>query len=234
MMRNSTIVKKIFPKKVLQGYRKKIAYLGSNTKINLYEFINIKLILIVIMFLLVLGLSNIGYILAPILSVGFYFLYDYLLLDIPIKRRANELEHEAIFFFEVLALTIESDRNLIACLEIAAGSIDNELTREFKKALKEVKLGKSLNEALNNLRKTIPSRSVDSVILNLIEANTYGNSIADVIKNQITYITDKRILAIKGEINKMPTKVSIVSVLFFLPLIILLVLAPILISYFIK
>ena len=82
--------------------------------------------------------------------------------------------------------------------------------------------------------KRIPSKSVCNVILNIIEANEFGNSIEGALTNQINYLTDKRILDIKESINKMPMKISIVSVLLFLPLMILLILGPIFINYIFK
>ena len=69
----------------------------------------------------------------------------------------------------------------------------------MKFALKETELGKSLNEALTNLRSRISSKSVDNLILSLIESNLYGNNILESLKTQVTYITDKRILKIKGD-----------------------------------
>ena len=120
------------------------------------------------------------------------------------------------------------------CLEITTDAIDSDLSKEFAFALKEAKLGKSLNEALNDLKIRIPSKNVNNVLLNIIEANEYGHSINDSLNNQIDYLIDKKVLDIKGQINQIPTKISIISVLIFLPLIILLIISPVLINYFIK
>ena len=49
--------------------------------------------------------------------------------------------------------------------------------------------------------------------------------------NQIDFLRDKQILEIKGQINKIPNKISIVSVLFIVPLILLLVLGPVLLQF---
>ena len=49
--------------------------------------------------------------------------------------------------------------------------------------------------------------------------------------NQIDFLRDKQILEIKGQINKIPNKISIISVLFMVPLILLLVLGPVVINY---
>ena len=44
-------------------------------------------------------------------------------------------------------------------------------------------------------------------------------------------LRDKRILEIKGRIGKLPTKISIISVLFFIPIILLVILSPVLIEF---
>ena len=233
-MNNDLFIKRIYAKKSLMKLEKKITLLGITNKINVYKYLNYKLLLLLIVFITIIVISKIGYILAPILVVVLYFGYDYIFLDIKIKKRSNIMEHEAIFFFEVFSLTMHSNTNLKLCLENTCNAIDSDLSTEFKYALKEMKLGKSMTEALENLRTRIPSKTVNNVIFSLIESSIYGHSIIDAINSQVVYITDKRILDIKSQINKMPTKISIISVLLFIPLIMILILGPIIISYFVK
>ena len=49
--------------------------------------------------------------------------------------------------------------------------------------------------------------------------------------NQIEFLRDKQILQIKEKINKIPNKVSIISVIFIVPLILLLILGPFVIEF---
>ena len=49
--------------------------------------------------------------------------------------------------------------------------------------------------------------------------------------NQIDFLREKKILDIKGKINKIPNKVSIISVIFIVPLIMILILGPYLIDF---
>ena len=212
-------------------YEDKVLMLGSNYKIDINKVLTYKVIILVLTFVISLITYQNGYFWAPVITVLVYFLYDYIFLDIPIKKRSKIMEHDAIFFFEVLSLTLESNRNLKECLTITTEAIDSELSREFKYALNEIKLGKSLSESLNDLKLRIPSKNVKVVLLNIIESNTYGNNIVDSLKNQIDYLMDRRILEIKGQINKIPMKISVVSVFFFIPIILLLVLGPVIINY---
>lgn len=229
-MRDSVFAK-IYPKKTIDRIESKIKLLGVQNHYNLFTLLNFRVIISLILFVVVLLLSNIGYILAPIIAILFYYLSEVLLLDYPIKKRAKKLEKEALFFFEVLLLTLESGRNLGHALQLTTLNIDSELSSEFKKTLTEVKLGKSLNEALNDMKKRIPSEAINNALLNMIESNLFGNSILTSMNNQIDFLREKQMLDIKAEINKLPTKVSIISALFFVPIMLLIILAPVLIQY---
>ena len=233
-MKISNVIKFLYPQKAIKKTVEKIDLLGINDKTNINNYLGLKFIILALIFFLSLFYMRYGYLLAPFITVGCYFLYDYLALDLKIKKRANILEKEAIFFFEILVLSLQTENNLKMCLENTCDAIDSEISLEFKEVLKEVKIGKSMTEALNDAKKRIPSKNVNNILLNLTESYTYGTSITDTLENQIEYLTDKRILDIKGKINKIPTQISIISVLFFIPLIMLLILGPIILEYFIK
>ena len=133
-------------------------------------------------------------------------------------------------FFEILTLTLESGRNLEESLKVTCDNVDSEISKEFQKALFEMNFGKSLIEALESMKKRIPSETINNIILNITQTNQFGNSILDTMYNQIDFLREKQILEIKGKINKIPNKVSIISVVFIVPLIMVLILGPYLIE----
>ena len=90
--------------------------------------------------------------------------------------------------------------------------------------------GKSLNDALNDLRKRIPSDNINNIILNIKETNIFGNNIISALYNQIEYIRERKLLEEKARISKMPVKISVVSILFFIPLLLAMLLGPMLIQ----
>ena len=145
--------------------------------------------------------------------------------------RNRKLEHQALYFFEILTLTLESGRNLENALIVTCDNVDSELSREFKQALDEMKFGKSLIEALSDLKNHISSDIINNIILNIIQTNRFGNSILDTLYNEVDFLRQKELLTVKEQINKIPNKVSIVSVLFIVPLIIVLILGPYLIEF---
>lgn len=224
---------RIYSEKGYNKALKKRKLLGSHSKLNIDSFLNIRLLLCIFSFFAILVISNIGFILSPIFTIVLYFLLEYLVLDLPTKKRQKRLESESIYFFEVLALTLESGRNLKASLELTTRTIHNEISEEFKKAINEVDLGKSLTEALNDMKQRIPSDTINNAILNITQSNIFGNSIIDSLYSQIDFLREKQIQDVKTEIVKLPTKISALSVIFFIPIMLLLILSPVIINYFI-
>lgn len=230
-MDNTSYVSRIYSKSSLKEVNKKILLLGDNFKMTISKYMAYRILFCALVFLITVYSINIGYIIAPVSVILSYYLFTYFTLDSQIKKRGKKLDREALEFFEILTLTLESGRNLEHALEITVFNVDSELSREFKKTLFEVKFGKSLVEALEDMKKRIPSETINNIILNIIQTNVFGNSILETMYNQIDFLRDKQILEIKGQINKIPNKISIISVLFMVPLILLLVLGPVVINY---
>ena len=153
------------------------------------------------------------------------------MLDYNIQKRLLRLESESINFFEILTLSLETGRNLQEAIMVTVDSCNGILRDEFAEVLREVKYGKSLTEALLDMQAVIPSDSVNNIILSLTQADLYGSSIIRSLYNQIDYLREKRKMEVKAEISKVPIKISIISVFFFIPLILLIILAPVLLGY---
>ena len=219
---------KIYSKDAIKKYQKKIDLLGYKDTYDAVIFLNIRLLSTILIFFVVLYIFELGYIIAPIVSVIYFYTLPKIMIDKKVAERGERLDNDAMYFFEVLTLSLETGRNLKVALEITANSIDSELSEEFRQALKEVRFGKSLNEALENLKLRIPSDTINNIILNISQSNIFGNSIVETMYNQIDYIRDRQILNAKAVISKIPVKISVI---FFIPLIALLILSPIIIQF---
>lgn len=230
-MKERSLVQKIYLNSTIKKIERKVKLLGIMCHYKTIDLLNIRLLCSLLLFLLFLIFSENGYILAPVSVVLFHYLSEYLVLDLPIKRRAKKLEEEAIFFFEVLSLTLESGRNLNLALSMTSKNIDSELSKEFQKSLQEMNLGKSFPEAIGDMKERIPSDTINNALLNIVQASVFGNNIEESLNNQLDFLRDKRLLEIKSAIGKLPTKISILSVIFFIPIILLVILSPVLIDF---
>ena len=229
---NSSIIKKLYRVKDIKNIQSKINLLGTERKFKFdaVEFLNTRLITTILLAILLILFSNLQYYIIPFVLIIYYNLFYYILITDPINKRIKKLDLEALTFFEILTLTLESGRNLENALEITVSNVDSELSSEFKRSLMEMKFGKSLMEALEGLKLRIPSETINNIILNITQTNIFGNSIIETMNNQVDYLREKQIMEVKSQINKIPNKVSIISVLFIIPLILLIILGPFIIE----
>ena len=230
MKNKKNISYRIYSKKSIEMAEAKTKLLGVNNKLNAVDLLNIRLFLTVFSFLVILYFIDFGYFIAPLIAFLIYTLFFPIVVDTKIEKRVRLLEKDSLYFFEILALSLEAGRNIKTAIEVTTKSINSELSSEFKKVISDVNYGKDLDEALEELKYRIPSDTVNNIILNIRQSNIFGNNIIETVYSQIAYIREKRILETKAYISKIPIKISVVSVIFFVPLLLLLLLGPMLIS----
>jgi len=231
-MNKEEFINRIYNKKYIDKQKKKIKLLGTGDKTNVYDLILIRLFTTILLFVLCFVTFNYGYIIAPIVAIIYYFLFNRVTIDDKLKKRTIKLESEAMHFFEVLTLSLETGRNLVEAIDVTTTNVNGTLSNEFKETVREVSFGKSLNEALSDMQYRIPSDTINNIILSLTESNLYGNSIIKNLYNQIDFLREKRKMEVKGRISKVPILISVISVFFFIPLVLLLIIGPILLDYF--
>jgi len=229
-MMNNRFIEKIYTKKSINRIKKKTTLLGIYNKIDPIDFMNARLIISLLIFFITFLISSYAYILSPVLTIAFYIGVEYIVLDMRIKKRSSKLDYEALFFFEVLTLSLETGRNLKGALDLTVRNIDSELSAEFASMLETIDYGKTLTEALNDMKKRIPSDTINNVILNITHSNVFGNEVVETLYNLVDYLRDKKLFEAKAQIAKMPIKISVVSVVFFIPIILLLILTPVLLE----
>ena len=230
-MNKEELIRKLYSDRYVNNFIKKVSLLGMKRKLDPYNTIILRAITTFIIFVIILYNYDYGYIWAPVGGCVYYILFNQLFINKKIKKRGIKLENEAMHFFEVLTLSLETGRNLVEAIDVTTSNVTGDLSDEFKEAVREVSFGKSLNEALTDMQLRIPSENVNNIVLSLTQANLYGNSIIDNLYNQIDYLREKRKLEVKGRISKVPVYISVISVFFFIPLLLMIVLGTVLLSF---
>ena len=229
--KNDNSLRSLYSKKVLNKIDEKINLLGVSSRVSTLTFLNIRLITMIVLGIVVFVSFDYGYVYVPFVMIIYYILFEKIFLNRKIKKRTEKLNSEAIYFFEVFTLSLQTGRNLNEAISVTINSVDGELSLEFKEAIRQTRFGKSLNESLNDIQKFIPSDSINNIILSLTQSNMYGSSIIDTMHSQIDYLRQRRILEVKAKISKVPIKISVISVFFFIPLILLIILGPVILGY---
>lgn len=228
---NIDIIRKLYRVKDIENIQSKLNMLGNDRKLKFDAtgFLTARLLTTIIL-TIVLIFTDIQNYIIPFVIILYYNLFYYVFITEPINKRIKKLDLEALTFFEILTLTLESGRNLENALEMTVNNVDNELSKEFKRSLTEMKFGRSLMESLEDLKKRMPSETINNILLNITQTNIFGNSIIETMNNQVEYLREKQMMEVKAQINKIPNKVSIISVIFIIPLILLIILGPFIIE----
>lgn len=192
--------------------QRKLDYMGL--KLDSKVFIIMRLISSALLFIFLLFFIDYGYIVAPISTIIYYFFVEYVILDLGIKRRIEVLENDALDFMPVFMLCLKSGRNIKNAIIMSTNVIENDLAIEFKKVIKTVELGKSLDESLNIMKNKIPSEIINNILISIIEANRLGNNINDSINIQLSYIKDRKKKKILNKYKLVPFKLAVISIIF--------------------
>lgn len=221
---------KLFSHKTIERFKKKNTALGIRNKTTYVNDLTLYFLMIVMALALSIVFCYHRFYFIIVLPTLAALAFEFIYYDLRLAKRKAVLNKEALYFFQILSLTLESGNNLKGAIELTTSSISNELSDEFKKALSDIRMGSTMNEALLDLEKRIPSEVISNIILNLTESNVYGSDMIKGLNTQIDYLNSKLILSVREQINKMPIKISVVSVLLFIPIILLIILSPLIIE----
>ena len=230
-MNRCEFIKKIYSKNYINKIVSKVKLLGNKSNIDPYDLLICRLVTSVILFCICLYCFQYGYVIGPVVTVIYYNVFNNIFIYSRIDKRNKELEKNAMHFFEVLTLSLETGRNLTEAIDVTTSNVDGILSDEFKESVREVSFGKSLSEALYDMQERIPSDTINNVILSLTQSNVYGNGIIENLYTQVDYLREKRKMEVKGKIAKVPVLISVISVLFFVPLLLIIILGPVLLEY---
>lgn len=191
---------------------RKLQLMGLHLNYKVFGYM--RLVSTIILFIGLLFLSPYGYIVAPICALIYYFLLEYIILDLGIKRRKRLLESQANSFFRTFLLLLKSGRGIKNSLILTTTVLDNELSYEFRKELGNIKNGKTLEEGLSSLTLRIPSLIINNIITSIIEASHYGNNVLESILLQLEYIKEIEEKRVLRSYRVVPYKAALLSLMF--------------------
>lgn len=191
----------------------------SGYKISPKVFIYMRLIFCLILFCLLLFIDY-GYILAPLVSIFYYFGMEYIVLDIAVKKRKILLEKNALSYFPIFMMGLKKYNNIKKSLNTCNEIIDNELALEFRSVINKINFGRSVSEALCEMKSRIPSKYICNIIDCMIKFD--NNDIFNIIELQLELIDKKNNYRLINKLCLIPYKIATLSILFFLLVLIIL------------
>lgn len=131
--------------------------------------------------------------------------------DLVIGSRATERQREIARALpeslDLLALTVEAGLGLEQALEVVVDNTSGPRAGELYRLLGEIELGVSRRQALTNLRERTDVPELSSFVVALIQADTMGIAIGDVLRSQAHQVRLRRTQRAKEQAAKTPVKI---------------------------
>lgn len=201
----------IYRKSTIERIKKKCDLLGK--KYSVIKLLNLRLISSLLLFCVLLFVINTGLIVAPLISFVYYYLVEIIFFDIVIYKRRYRLEKEGKVILNLILLSIKNNNSFLSSVSLVSDFEDNELSYEFELLLENIKKGKSLDEALNIMKKRIPSDCINNIISSLSI-----NDLDNLNKIFIKYNSD-----IKKRISLIKCVIFVINIIFVLSVMAILV-----------
>jgi len=150
-----------------------------------------------------------------------------------VERRVQSRQEEIINGFpdslDMLLVCVEAGQSIDQAIirvskEVRAGY--PALADEFEIVSHEVKAGKDKNTVLKDMGERCGVPDVSSFVTVLIQSTTFGTSIADALRVYAAEMRDKRVMRAEEKANKLPTKLTLGTMMFTVPPLMIILIGP--------
>lgn len=207
---------------------------GIHMSVGSFNFIKTAVTVIGIIFSVGIGLlmMNVTSSFYMIIIIGsmLFALGPTLLLNMKMKKHQNAIKAQLADTLDLLSVCMEAGLSFDASLLKVSERMEGPLIDEFVTVFKQIQLGKPRNEALKTLSDSTDVNELKTFVSAVIQANTLGIPITNVLAAQSEQLRVSKREEIKTVAAKVPTKMTIPTVLLILPAIICIIMGPVIIS----
>jgi tight adherence protein C len=141
-------------------------------------------------------------------------------------ERQGSIRRDLPDVLDLLAISVEAGAGFEAAVDVATRHFDSPLARELARTLREMELGLTRREALQNLKRRTEVPELSNFVLTLIQADALGMPIGRVLRAQSTEMRSKRRQWAREKAGKLPVKIMFPLIAFIFPALLVVVLGP--------
>lgn len=143
--------------------------------------------------------------------------------------RQEELENGFPDALDLMLVCVEAGQSLDQSIVRVAGEIkqaNEALAEEFQVVANELRAGKERVSVLRDMGKRCGIPDISSFVTVLIQSANFGTSISDALRIYAFEMRDKRIMKAEEKANKLPTKMTLGTMLFTVPPLLIILVGP--------
>ncbi len=146
-----------------------------------------------------------------------------------IQTRQEEIENGFPDSLDMMLVCVEAGQSMEQAIlrvskEIEAGY--PALAEEYGIVSSEMKAGKDKTSVLKDMSERAGVSDVASFVTVLIQSATFGTSIADALRVYAGEMRDKRVMRAEEKANKLPTKLTLGTMMFTVPPLLIILIGP--------
>jgi tight adherence protein C len=207
---------------------KRLAAAGLSRRISPDAFVAVRFVFVAVGLLLAFAAGGVG---ARGFTLGIMFgaagvLLPKFLLARRASARAEKIAADVPNFVDRLAVAMEAGLSFDSALTHIIEKMRGPLAEELRIVLAEVSVGESRRGALQRLAERIDAPEVGSFASAILQAEQLGMSVSGILREQANDVRHRRHLAAEEKAMKAPVKMLFPIVIFILPVMFVVVLAP--------
>ena len=142
------------------------------------------------------------------------------------QRRIREIERSLSTVLDLVALSLEAGLGLERALRLVSDRVPSPVADEFRRVLSDVSLGASRRDAFTHMAERTQLPDIRSLTGAVVQADELGGSLVVAMRGQARQARLTRRRHAEAEALRAPVKMMIPLVLFTLPALLIVVLAP--------
>jgi tight adherence protein C len=150
-----------------------------------------------------------------------------------VQRRLQTRQQEIVSGFadalDLMLVCVEAGQSLDQSINRVAQEMRAgypALADEFEQVAQEVKAGKERVQVLKDLSERVGVADVSSFVTTLVQSATFGTSISEALRVYSAEMRDKRVMRAEEKANVLPTKLTLGTMMFTLPPLMLILVGP--------
>ncbi|MCG9479701.1 MAG: type II secretion system F family protein [Actinomycetia bacterium] len=193
----AAVTKRLSPSNIVENTRRKLELAGAYERISVDMYLAIKLLfpvgiffLDIIIFIFFPTSLLVKIILLAFIPISYFFPDIY--MSSKISGRQTEIRKTLPNALDLLTISVEAGMGFDHALARVAGNIKGSLGDELNKMLHEIQLGFSRKDAFRNLNRRTEVEDLNTFIVLMIQAETFGISVGKVLRVQANEMRTKR------------------------------------------
>lgn len=163
-------------------------------------------------------------------ALGYLFLQYSLARRIRIRQEKMQMQFPS--FLDLLSVCVEAGLGFDQAIQYITGEYEGELSEEFKIVSRDISLGSTRKDALNNLQTRCKIDQLKTFTAAIVQADEMGISLKNILTTQATNVRIAHKQKVEEESQKLPVKILLPMVIFIFPIIFIVLLFPAVIQAF--